>query len=351
MNVLYLVTCPRPNSGGTTSKVWSLTKESHHNSFVLYPGDLYQSEDDTFWAHTTLHNRPSRKKIINNFLFLNRYIKEQHIDIVHVFFPAETFIAALLKIFNPRLKIVRSFEGCVNYGIILRFCTWLALRKFDKCIYISHYVKDYYSFFNHKCEGVILFNAAAHISSKPIPINKKNDRLYLLSISGLNDNKNLFLLLKLSAELKRRNCPHCIYIAGEGPLKQDIEKTIKELKIDENVVLLGYQTDIPDLLDKMDVYVHPAQNEGFGIAVVEAMARKLPIVVSNRGGLIEIIENGYNGLICDWNNPMEWADAIMKISNDKEFAIWISENAYSDYINKFTPYVFAKTMDELYDCL
>jgi glycosyltransferase involved in cell wall biosynthesis len=85
---------------------------------------------------------------------------------------------------------------------------------------------------------------------------------------------NIFTeLLKINPDAK-------LFFIGEGPLKPDIEKQIKELKLNDKVVLLGAKKNVNELLSAFDVFLLPSLSEGLPVSIVEAQASGLPCVFS-----------------------------------------------------------------------
>ena len=88
-------------------------------------------------------------------------------------------------------------------------------------------------------------------------------------------------------------------VAGEGPFADDIKLLIDKLDIEEHVNLLGKinHNNIIDFYSQIDVYINLPTKEGFGVAVLEASASGKPVIVSNVGGLAEIVLENKTGLI------------------------------------------------------
>ena len=93
--------------------------------------------------------------------------------------------------------------------------------------------------------------------------------------------KNHLFLLEIFAKVLEKQPQAKLLLAGDGELREDIEKKIDELGIRENVMMLGIRNDIPQLLQAMDVYLFPSVYEGLPVALVEAQAAGLPCVISD----------------------------------------------------------------------
>lgn len=107
------------------------------------------------------------------------------------------------------------------------------------------------------------------------------DKFVIGHIGRMATQKNQIFLLKVFAEVKKRNNNVILLMVGDGPLRKKLEKEILNLGLKDSVMLLGIRNDVPDLLMAMDLFVMPSLFEGLGIAAVEAQATGLKCVLSN----------------------------------------------------------------------
>ena len=84
---------------------------------------------------------------------------------------------------------------------------------------------------------------------------------------------------------------------GQGPLKRELEDLIRDLALTARVRLVGFRDDMVQFLPELDCLVHPAQREGLGVAVLEALSCRVPVVVTTVGGLVDVVEHEVNGLL------------------------------------------------------
>jgi glycosyltransferase involved in cell wall biosynthesis len=105
---------------------------------------------------------------------------------------------------------------------------------------------------------------------------------------------------------------------GEREYEQTLRKLSEELGIAHCVHFYGFQDPVWPFLEAMDLYVHPARMEGFGIAVIEAMAAGKAVVATNTGGLPEVVEHGRTGLLVALDNPEALSAAVVSLLKDKQ---------------------------------
>tara|TARA_A100000164_G_scaffold130682_1_gene115802 strand:- start:717 stop:1802 length:1086 start_codon:yes stop_codon:yes gene_type:complete len=136
---------------------------------------------------------------------------------------------------------------------------------------------------------------------------KKNTGLITFGVAkNLKSSSGIELAIRCFYKLKKANKEKKIkfQIAGDGPLRPKIESIIKELDLENEVSLLGHlnHKDIYIFMKKIDVYINLPQEESFGVAVLEASAAGKPVIVSDVGGLSEVVKDGVTGTIVDLKN-------------------------------------------------
>ncbi len=125
---------------------------------------------------------------------------------------------------------------------------------------------------------------------------------------GVKGHRFLFRALA-SLRAKGQDGWRCVLV-GDGREKSALLKEVDALDLSDRVTFLGYRRDVPELLCGMDILVVPSERESFGMAAVEAMAMRVPVVASDVGGLSEVIEHGKTGFLVPPQDPLALAEAI-----------------------------------------
>lgn len=160
-------------------------------------------------------------------------------------------------------------------------------------------------------------------AAKRREIGVPEDAFLLISVGELNENKNHQVIIKAMAKL---NNPKVHYaIAGTGDKREYLLSLAESLGVSEQLHLLGYRRDIPELNASADVFCFPSFREGLGLAAIEAMACGLPIITSNVHGINDYSENGVTGYKCSPYDVDGFAEAISKLITDKEALKKMSE--------------------------
>lgn len=343
--------------GGTIAKVYTLVSYSKFKHIIYYYHGIANKNYIEQWKQNKnclLIEGINKKNYIRNLYNIYKIINQHNINIVHVYFPPETIIASILKRIIPNIKVIRSFEGNVKQGLMKKNIIYHSLMNFDFAIFISKYVRNYYSDKIPKRllkKSRIIYNSASRINAVDKAIQHLAKNKKLVSVSGLNSSKNLFVLIDTLHILKKDGYELQLDILGDGPLKEDLQNKINFYNLQNNIHLRGFSNDVIQYLDNSSIFLHPADNEGFGIAVIEAMQRYCAIIVSNKGGLPEIITDNKDGLIADAYNAKEWACCIIRLINNQDLIDRLGKAAYITANNKFSIDKYVNSHENLYQNL
>jgi len=138
------------------------------------------------------------------------------------------------------------------------------------------------------------------------------------AVGVLRAQKAHHVLARATALLARSRPDVQVLVAGEGEERAGLERLVRELGIARNMRLLGYRTDVPDLLQAFDVAVCSSDFEGSPLAVMEYMDAGLPIVATAVGGIPDLIEDGVHGLLVPPRDPTALAGAVSALLDDRE---------------------------------
>ena len=137
-----------------------------------------------------------------------------------------------------------------------------------------------------------------------------------------------------------------LLIFGSGPLERKLKAIAQELNIEDKIEWRGFvpYNKVPEALSQIDVFAYPSLHEGFGRAIMEALAMEKTIVATNVGGIPDLIKDGENGFLVESNNPKMLAERIKILMENKELREkfgkagrkWVSENfEWKEGIKKF----------------
>lgn len=142
-------------------------------------------------------------------------------------------------------------------------------------------------------------------------------------------------------------------LVGTGPQETELKALAQELGIDARVTFVGRvnSNDVPKELDKLDIYVALSRldSESFGVAIIEAGAAGRPVVVSDAGGLPEVVLDGKTGLVVPRENPQAAADAIAQLVLDQDLRIKMGEAGKQHVVNTYDWGACVETMVGVYE--
>jgi glycosyltransferase involved in cell wall biosynthesis len=142
--------------------------------------------------------------------------------------------------------------------------------------------------------------------------------------------------------------PVQLILAGDGPLINQAERLVKNLKISEYVHFLGYTQLIPELLFHSDINVLVSHNEAFGIAILEAALMKKPIVGTKDTGMENVIKDKITGLLFEKEEANDLAQKIMLLLKNKKLCEYLENSVYLYVRENFMPEGSIKKIKNFY---
>jgi len=135
---------------------------------------------------------------------------------------------------------------------------------------------------------------------------------------------------------------------GKGKLRRELREQARDLGVARVVRFAGIREDVPMVLNCFDVFVLPSLWEGFGTAIIEAMACGLPVVASRVGGVPEIIEDGVDGLLVRRGRPRPLAEAIVRVLDNPNLRRDMIYRGLRKAVGQFDVTRMAQTMAKIY---
>ena len=162
-----------------------------------------------------------------------------------------------------------------------------------------------------------------------IELNFEQDHIVCVSVGRLVPVKGQCDLLDAFAEAHASSPELRLLLVGDGELRKDLEDQIDRLGIGEVTRLVGWREDVAELLDACDIFVLTSLNEGLGLVLVEAMAKKLPVVATEVGGVPEVVDDGQTGLLVPALEPSAISAAITRLAKDKPTRTAYGQDGYA----------------------
>jgi glycosyltransferase involved in cell wall biosynthesis len=144
--------------------------------------------------------------------------------------------------------------------------------------------------------------------------NIKPSTKIVLFVGLLIPRKGIDKIIRMAEKLRKEDV--VFLLAGDGPKRKEYEQMVKELKLENKIIFLGWRTDTPRLYQASDMLVLPAEGEGLPGVVMEAMSYGVPCVASNIPCIPDLIENGKSGYLCNKDDYEEFAARIKQLVKD-----------------------------------
>lgn len=263
-----------------------------------------------------------------------RYLRENKIEIIHTHdFYTNIFGMFAAQLASVPLAIASKRETGGMRSKWQKRIEKFAFRQANAIVANAEAVKKYLI-----TEGVagdkikVIYNGLDLERLKP----KQTDRRAICAELGLPLDKNLkFITLVANlrhrvknqpmflraAEKVLRKFPNAHFVlAGEGELRESLEKQAKELKIAENTYFIGRCAQVPELLSVSFTGVLTSFNEGFSNAILEYMAARLPVVATRVGGAGEAVAEGETGFLVESDDDAALANRLIELLSDEEKA-------------------------------
>jgi glycosyltransferase involved in cell wall biosynthesis len=165
-----------------------------------------------------------------------------------------------------------------------------------------------------------------------------------LALGRLHENKAFETLI---AALGRDPDIH-LWLAGEGPLRGALERQIRDAGLGARVRLLGWRSDVPDLLATADFLVCPSRHEPLGNVVIEGWAAGLPVVAAASVGPAALIEEGVSGLVVPVDDDAALAVAMRRLADDPALRARLAAAGRAAYQAEFTETEVVRRYQDLF---
>ncbi len=194
---------------------------------------------------------------------------------------------------------------------------------------------------------------APHVASRS-ELSLRDGGCVIGTVTRLDEpKKGLTVLLHALAALARRDGlpPWQCVLVGEGPARDRLEALAAELGLKGRIVFAGMRRDVARVLPAVDLFVCPSLYEGFGIAIVEAMAAGRPVVASRVGGIPELVVDRETGLLVPPGDAAALAEALAALLTSPDRARQMGQRGRERAGKMFSIQTAVERHQQLYDSL
>lgn len=288
-----------------------------------------------------------------------KILQQENADILHLNNTFSTDHDALIAAKSLKIALVshvRGIEPRINkLGLLFS-------RSLDRIIAISKAVKQNLLNQGVSDENITLIYDGINENRitdgvKENYLNSKYDLKQEQTIFGVVGNikpwKGQKLLVEAVALLKEKHEDFSCFLIGsitDSSYRDEIERLIEKHQLQNHIVITGYQKNVPDYVNSFDIFVHTSvEPEPFGIVIIEALALKKAVIVSNIGAPQEIIVDGESGLLFDIESVEDLAAKLDSLIRDDVRRKMLGEAGYTRFRDNFTIHINVDGICGVYD--
>lgn len=327
----------------------ALADNGHRVHFITYsqPARLDFFSANLFYHEVSVANyplfdyAPYESALASKLVDVVRFEK---LDILHVHYAIPHASAAfmakqILATYGIHIPVVTTLHGTditlVGKDLTYKPVVTFSINQSDGVTAVSHNLKeDTYKHFDiHKDIRVIpnfvdmnrfKLKAKDHFKKAIAPNNER----IIVHTSNFRKVKRTQDVIHIFEKILKK-VPAKLLMVGDGPERPYCEQLCRDLGVCEHVRFLGKQDAVEEILSIADLFMMPSESESFGLAALEAMACKVPVITSNAGGLPELNVDGVTGFMDAVGDVQEMAHHAIAILEDDQRLQSFKENAYT----------------------
>lgn len=322
MNILQIL--PSLEIGGVETGTIDLSRylvEKGHKSIVVSGGGRLVKELDLMGARH--YNLPVGKKSVINVIRMSRelahIIRAEEIDIVH----ARSRVPGLIAFIACKLTnrpFITTAHGYYKKHYLSSVMGWGKYVIVASNVMAKHMATD----FRVPYERIRLIPRGVDLKKFPFrdPMQHSFGEFTIGMVSRITPLKGHADFIKAVNILNRQMPRLKVVIIGSAPkdkYKEDLDILIRRFGLTRVVEFAGAAHDVPAVMKKLDLLVSATVTpEAFGRVIIEAQASGVPVVATRVGGVVDVVEDGRTGLLCNPQDPKDMAEKILKLYRSKD---------------------------------
>ena len=289
-------------------------------------------------------------------LAVRQCLAELRPHVLHSSIAEGNFHASMATLLARPPVLFAEEVGVPDHGLAARLVFRFAYRRGDAAIGVTKAVCDYMQ----RVDGCprdrvqLIYNCAGPDFFPAPPVSRQErasgEPFKMLMVGRLVSVKNHDTLLRAFAQVTRRHPAVVLQIAGTGPLEASMRSLVDELGVRDQVELLGFRSDVQELLRGADLFVLPSLSEGCSISLIEAMASGTPAIGSKVPGIEEVLGPLAAEATCPATDVEKWVELLeryvtLPAGELRALGQRAQERAYA----QFSPQAYVSNVERLYD--
>lgn len=263
---------------------------------VIYLRDQRSGE---MMANKYLSQNPSEEEVVffhtlfTCYYYLKNRVKRQHVVLV-LHTNGEPF--KMQRIYYNKLESSAYYKEMLE---IERF----VLEQVDRIVFVAQKPREVFL----QCHPYVnqqkvfcVYNGVENSEVVEKSIKKENETIEICCVASITPRKGQHYIVEALEKMEKKPNVHFTFVGG-GTDRVVLEERVKRDGLQEFFTFAGITNDVDSYLKRSDVYILPSEDEGLPMAILEAMRASLPIVSTPVGGIPEMLEDGYNGIMIEPN--------------------------------------------------
>lgn len=270
---------------------------------------------------------------------LRKLVKQLQPGVVHSMSFRTNWLAAFACFMSPSVSVGsfrNDFDFCrMRYGRMLGAINsrWPKLQVFNS-ISSATKARDHRGLFSPRIVEFVR-NAVGLIPEQTAPAERGTEEVTILGIGRLSEPKRWDRLIHLAAKLNSSGRRIRVWLAGDGPLRAQLESEVTRCDVGEIFTFHGEVSDVSQLLHDCDIVVHTSTVEGTPNALMEAMAAGKPVVTTDVGDANNIIGDGQAGFVVDQGNRDMLFEKTCQLIDGPELRVVLGMHGRSVALREF----------------
>lgn len=292
---------------------------------------------------------------------LKELLNKYNIDILHCHDYKANFIGFITS--KPRkVKLITTLHGWTKAEARVKFYECIdsfIMKHFEQVISVSDKIRGSLLKKGFSSKKIIVIHNGVetdYFGKKVVGVEYKKrigiegNFNVIGTVGRLSAEKGQKYLIEAVSEIVKHSPNTVFLIVGDGPFKKLLKDTVISLGLERHIIFTGSfpREEMKNIYSLMDIFILPSLTEGFGLALVEAMAMGIPVIATNVGGIPEIIEHGKTGYLVPPADAKAISKAIIDLLSDKTKSELMGKAGQNFAKQEFSIYKSVTQIEQVY---
>lgn len=310
-------------------------------------------------AEVSLFSARSSAACFRHILAISEFVRRRQIDVIHCHLPIASVVGRFAGAVAGVPVVSTEHNLLQRYHVATRLISTSTWGLQSRVIAVSNEVKD--SILEHVGDDVpvdVILNGVdverfgdrtGNVESVRANLGLPTDAFVIGTVAVFRTQKRLEHWLRVAASVLKEAPNAHFLLVGDGPERETVDREICRLRLGERVHLPGLQSDVSSYLSAMNVYLMTSEFEGLPIAMLEAMASRLPIVATSVGGIPEAVRHGQDGYLVAQGDIEGATAAVLSLVRDQERRRHMGRNARARVVESFAIEPMQRKLEGIYE--